>query len=328
MALLFYDSFDHYVTADILKKWNTSSGASYVTIVSGGRNSSNAIQMYNGGYYVTKTIANSATVLVGCAVYPVTLSTQPFISLLDGSNSHADLRLDGSQRITITRNGTLLETSTFTFTSSRWYFIEFRVTIDNSGSWEVRCNGTTILSGTGDTRNDSGNAYANMVKLANLSGGASSQTLFDDVYIRDDSTFMGDCRVDALLPNGDGTYSTWVASSGSDYQCVDEANPNDDTDYISSATAAEASNFTFPDITGTATIKATQVCMYARKDNAGSRNIMEICRSGGSDYDGTSQAIGDSYLFYREIRETNPKTASAWDIASVNAAEFGVELVS
>jgi hypothetical protein len=43
--------------------------------------------------------------------------------------------------------------------------------------------------------------------------------------------------------------------------------------------------------------------------------------------DGTTVVLGASYAYYREITEINPLTSSAWTIADVNGAEFGVKLV-
>jgi hypothetical protein len=60
----------------------------------------------------------------------------------------------------------------------------------------------------------------------------------------------------------------------------------------------------------------------------GTRQIAEVCRSGGTNYVGTTQTLGSSYLMYRQIHETDPATSAAWTQTGLNSAEFGVKVVA
>lgn len=331
MALLFCDSFDHYTAqADFLKRGWIGSGT-YNILASSGRYGTNAARLSNGGV-ISRAISQKATLVCGVAINMDSIyatGTRPIIRFSDGATNQCELNVSQAYYLWVSRNGSSLAVGNIALAVGMWHFIEFKVTIDNSGSYAVRVNGINYLSGSGDTQASTTNAWANTLILNGMS---SQDTLFDDLYLCDNSggindDFLGDCRVQALFPNGNGVNTAWTASAGDDYACVDESTPND-TDYISSSVAGQKTTVVFPDLTGTMSVKAVQTSLLALKDNAGSRNIREICRSNGSDYTGATQAVGDSYYTYREVRDKDPNTDAAWDMAGVNAAEFGVELVS
>lgn len=334
MGVIYIDGFDKYATADILARWNQHGTYSGWSIGAYGRNSTNGLRRggVNGGY-IKQSIPAGTTFTVGFAFKTDSVAVgdpHPLVGfLLTGQDFQCSVSVMSGGQLAFYRGywftGAQVQLSTSLITTNTWYYIEVTVVIGNSGSYEVKVNGVTWLSGTGvDTQQQSaGNADALVI------GGTGWWTIDrDDLYIRNDGTFIGDCRVVSSTPNGDGANTAWAASAGNDYECVDETTPNGDTDYISSSTAGQKDTFTFPDLTGTMNVKAVQTVISARKDNAGARNIREVCRSGGADYTGSSQAVSDTALFFRELRETDPNTAAAWDVAGVNAAEFGVELVS
>lgn len=166
--------------------------------------------------------------------------------------------------------------------------------------------------------------------------GASSAD-FEDLYICDGSgsinnDFLGDMRVDCYLPNGNGNSSQLVGSdsnSTDNYQLVDETSQNGDSDYVQSSTVNNKDTYAVADMSHTpANIFGTQLNMIAKKDDSGTRSICSVCRSGGTDYDGDTQALGTTYVDYRQIRETDPATSSAWTRSNLNSAEFGVKVAA
>jgi len=166
----------------------------------------------------------------------------------------------------------------------------------------------------------------------NASRGAGSSVM--DFYAcsdtgSDNKGFLGDIRVQAILPSGAGNSTQMTPSAGSNYQCVDEAAPNDDTDYVSETTAGEKDTYAFGNLTPTSgTVKGTQILISARKDDAGTRTIAPVYRPVSTDYDGTTVSIGNSYDYVRQVKDVSPATSVAWTIAEINGAEFGVKLVS
>lgn len=339
MALEFCDSFDHYATADLLKKWTTAAGNSKEAISAGnGRNSTASLRFTYASAQVgvTRTLTAKATRVVGLAWKVSNLSiTRHLIGFLDGSTLHCDLRLNTNGTLTVTRNGTALGTSALALAADAWYYIEFKATIsDASGVAVVRVNGVTWLDLSGvDTRNG-GNATSNVLRLGLWSAFVGSATDdLDDLYVcnSDGATnndFLGDCRVAAVLPSGAGNSTQWTPSAGANYACVADAAPDNDTTFVSSATAGHKDTYALGDIVTTAgTIFGVQTNLLARKDDAGARTLRSVVRSAGNESVGATVGLSDSYVYQSDVFETQPDGA-AWTVAAVNAAEAGPELVS
>lgn len=338
MTLRFIDSFDHYATADISQKYSDST---FPSISSGnGRRGTSCLRLGGTPNYVTRVLGAHATWIVGFAFKVGALpgSYLAFLLFNDSSTAHVDIRLGADGTLRATRNGTTLATSTNALSASTYYYIEVKVTIDDSaGAVEVRVNGSStnwINITSQDTRN-AGNASANVIRLQGMNGTSSAD--FEDLYICDGSgsinnDFLGDVRVDCYLPNGNGNSSQLVGSdsnSTDNYQLVDETSQNGDSDYVQSATVNNKDTYTVADMSHTPTnIFGTQLNMIAKKDDSGTRSICSVCRSGGTDYDGDTQALGTTYVDYRQIRETDPATSSAWTRSNLNSAEFGVKVAA
>lgn len=130
------------------------------------------------------------------------------------------------------------------------------------------------------------------------------------------------------LPTGDGATVAWAASAGSDYQCVDEATPNGDTDFISSATPNDIDTFTYPALGLAGTVLGVAPTSVARKDDAGVRSIREVVRTSGTNYPGGADlTLTSTYVNYQQVWETNP-AGGAWTVAAVDGAQFGVKLTA
>jgi hypothetical protein len=334
MALLFCDSFDHYTT--ITQKWTTQANAG---IQAGtGRNGTASIQMSGGATprNAIKTLGVNAQTLIAGVAHKNSRAdiAQPIFGFMDAGAWQCEVRMNATGQLQICRNGTVLATSDQALQSDIWYYIQFKAYIhDTLGTAEVNVNGLTwVTISNADTKNTA-NAYANQICLWNHTG-AGPTVNFDDLYVCDttgsyNNAFLGDVRVQAILPSGVGAQAEWDPSAGANWQCVDEAAPNADTDYVSTAVAGERDSYLFGDLTPvTGSIKAVVVYPMARKDDAGARSIAPVVRVGGVNYDGVEQSIADTYAYYKQIYEENPGTALPWTIADVNAAEFGVKLVA
>ena len=339
MAIRHIDSFDTYQTADLAKKYNTSSGA----IAAGGRQSSAYSASTSLG--ISKTLDAQATWIVGFAVKPTSLGSASLVEFLTGSTVQCSLYLnaDGTLSMRTSTNSTLA-TSTSAMSTGTWYYIEVKVTIGNSGTYQVKVNGVDwIASATGDTQAHATTTTANVILLGAVS--LSAAALFDDYYICDGSgtannDFLGDIRVDAVFPAADSaTNAAWTCSAGTDhYALVDEKAtdfPDDDTTYISSDTADQKDTFDMEALSyANGTILGVQVCVCARKDDAGPRSIAATVKSGASDDDGDTVSLGNSYEYIKgannslPIWETDPATSAAWTLEGVENAEFGVKLVA
>jgi hypothetical protein len=341
MALRFVDSFDHYASALLTRKWFITDGGVGITAAQGRRGTS-ALRAQLSTYGVTKNFDNQATWIVGCAFRMGTLpigAVAQVLKLIDGTSVQVDVRVNLDGTFSVTRNGTLLSTSTYVMPLSTYVYLEFKATIsDAAGAYDLRINGASITSGSSVDTKNTANAYANRVALATSSLSASNcDFYFDDVYVCDgtgsaNNDFLGDCRVDCYFPSGNGNSSQMVGSDGNsvdNYALVDEAAMNSDTDYVESSTVSNKDTYAFADITHSPTsIYGVQINMFAKKGDAGLRSIQSVTRSGGSDTDGTAKPLGTDYTDEMEMRETDPNTSAAWTISGFNAAEFGAKVAA
>lgn len=342
MTLLYLDSFDHYTT--LLDKWTFAGGVGGQSISAGnGRAGTAALaRAYtNAGYIMSRPFPATDVIVVGFAfkmnVQPADALQLPYIPHFVSDTGNPEITLFFLQNHTLQirrgvaltgapNSGTLLATGTIPLAIGAWYYVEIKLFCDNAGTCEVKVNGVTDINFAGDTLNVSAN-------LTNLAfGGANACQVFyvDDLYICDDSgadnnDFLGDLRVDALLPDGVGNSSDFTPSAGANWQCVDENPPNDDADYVEEATINDHDTYTFENTPIAAgTLYGLQQAVYARKDDAGFRTLKGMIRSGGADYEGTDlHPLSDSYLYFLEIFEQDPDTAAAWLVAGLNAGEFG-----
>jgi hypothetical protein len=258
------------------------------------------------------------------------------IALKDGSSSQVELGLDGSQKLRVTRNGTLVgSASTNSMASGTWMHVEWYIVITDtlsSGNCTVKVNGTTELSVTsGDTKNTS-SAQADRFTI----GGAGNWDVYFDDFVATTMdvtttpTFLGDRRVTTLYPDGNGNYSDFDGSDGNqvnNYQLVDEGSTVSTSDYVESATVTERDSYTFenPSV-APATIHALQLNVVAAKSDAGSRTIKPFFRIGGSNYDGSAVSPASSPTDLRHLLETSPATSTAWTSSELNGLEAGVKV--
>lgn len=323
MTLDFMEGFDWFTTAaKVLYKWTSGT-------VGG---TANATPRYTGGRYaynfnaLVKILPTPGTVLVvGMAVRFNSSQTMDFLRFMENTTTHTLIRIEGLAIIG-RRDGTALGTATAGLTEDTWQYLEVETTIhDSTGIIKVYLDGNLILNLTSvDTRNG-GTGIVNRIQIT----GTSNDILIDDLYVKvgTGETRLGDVRVCTVLPNGAGATTEWDPSAGSNYQNVDDADPDDDSTYNSTSTAGEIDLYAYPDIAVAAgTIYGVQQTAVCRKDDAGTRTIKHIARPGSTNNLSAAVGIGSSYLGYSYMWLLNPDTAAAWAISEVNASQFGLEM--
>lgn len=339
MTLRFVDSFDHYASADFSQKYTSASGPPSIS-AGNGRRSTACLRLTSTLQNVLRVLDSQSTWIVGFSFRVSSLpgSDAAFLTFMDAGTNQCDVRLRSDGTIRVTRNGTTLATSSNSLSTATTYYIETKIVINNStGTLEVRVNGssTNWISITGQDTQNTANATANTIQLTGVAGGFNTD--IDDLYVCDgagstNNDFLGDVRVDCYLPNGNGNSSQLTGSdsnSTDNYLLVDEASQNGDTDYVQSATVNQKDTYAYADMShNPASIFGVQINMVAKKDDSGNRSICSVIRSGGSDTDGTSQALSTTYSDYRQISETDPNTSAAWTRTNLNSAEFGVKVAA
>jgi hypothetical protein len=340
MALLFMDGFD---VGDFALKW-TSHGnvaSNTTTRFSSGR-SMNTPNSTSGSFFgsVMRYIPASSKIFLGVAFNPAALldGTKEIIALFgdSGTTEHLSLITKASGAIALYRgspSGTLLATSSAgQLIAAGWVYIEVSATIaDSGGTCVVRVNGVEVINFTGGTKNAGTNSTIDAVQLAGYTLANTSNVLWDDFYLCDDTgsvnnTFLGDVRVQTLLPTGAGASTQFTPSVGSNWDNVNDA-PYVSTTYNSSATVGNRDTYAMSDLlSGTGTVFGVQDNLLALKSDAGTASIKAAIKSGGTVYYDSTVSLGTALGATEAVREVDPATSAAWTVTNVNALEFGAEV--
>lgn len=342
MSLLFCDSFSHYAFADMEKKYNAVSPAQLTIHATAGRRGGPCLRAANSSYFVRQGFPNTDVVFIGFAVKPSAAgnNTDFMYFFGDGSN-HITVKYNSANGIRFENSGTLSEygtTAAGVISTGVWNYVEIKVKIADGtdGLIECRVNGLTVLNLTGiDTRYWTYPLYVNAISLG---GFVAANTDICDLYICDDNgstnnDFLGDVRVDAYLPAGNGNSSGFVGSdadSTDNYLLVDESSPDGDTTYVESSTPSAKDLYAFAEVSHTPlSIIGTQLCALARKSDVGARTVHLVTRSDGVDYDtATAQGLSTDYTYKLKVDDVDPDTSAAWTKTNLNNAEFGIKVAS
>lgn len=337
MSLLFMDGFDHVGTAYDFLKWDVISSTTSLYFGAGyGRTGGWGMYMQYDGRYIRKYFPDSSTVIVGCAImYTGSLSGDPCISLYDDGALQISVVPNGGGGFTVKRGSTELGDSTSGIClQSTWMYLELKVVFsDTVGVIELRANGVEVLNLTGIDTVATGNASADALALSCFS---NSNCYYDDLYICDttgteNTDFLGDVTITTLYPTSDGNSSDFTPSTGVDnYATVDDAQLLNETDYNTATVIGNKDTFGMTTLDGNAPILAVQTVAAVNNLTTGTINVRGISRSGATpaDNEGSDFALSQTVKAAMDIFEKEPTDDVAWDVAKVNAAEFGIKVQS
>jgi len=340
VALRFVDGFDHYTTqAHVVRKW-TANPASYAPVFGGTTNG----RFTGGSFHISgcytnnqliKTLDPQPTWVLGVAhKFNIITTGVQIVALMDGNTQQVDVRQNADGTMSVTRNGTVLGTTPSAVgLTNQWNYYEFKATIHpTAGAYELRVNGQSLISATNVNTRNTANSSANQIQCgsANSYNGGSGVYDFDDFYACDgtgttNNDFLGEMRIETLYPASPGTNTNFTPNpAGSNYANVKDAPPDDDATIVSGNTLGLMDTYLMSHLSGTpTTIKGTMLSVMARKDNAGTRAVAPVIRSGATNSIGANGYLGASYACYTRIDETDPGTGAAWTAAGVNAVECG-----
>lgn len=250
-------------------------------------------------------------------------NSQMTVSLVDNSK----LRVKVGAVVTLDTTGAILSPDT-------WYHFEWKAYIHPSaGSYDLRIDGSTVLSGSGIDTQDSDN-HIGFVRFSSIRGGGLlTEALMDDLYIMnsDGSTlndFLGTTPVVRVYyPVSDAGPNDFTPSTGTDHYALVDETDEDFADYLDGVTATDRESFLMQSVSA-GTYKAVMQEVLVKTNSVGVRNIRQVVESGSTTSNGTSTPISDpnNPVALRRILETDPDTGSSWSEAGINAAEFGVEV--
>lgn len=280
-------------------------------------------------------IPNTTELIIGGRIK--TGSTHQLTAFLlteESGNAEINLLIQTTGEITVRRAATNLFTTTgFQLSTNTEYFIELRVLIDNTnGEVQLLVDGVQRANlGPIDTQAGSNN-FVNTVRFN--PGGATWS--WDDIYILDtagskNNTFLGsDIDVYGLYPDGDGNQNDWTPDTGgTNYTQVDDNPADGDTTYVESdGTVGHEDLYTVDDFAiANKTPLGVQVNHIIRV-TTGSINVVTVARHSSTEDDGTSNSISStSYTGIQEIYPDVPG-GTGWTVSQIDAAEFGIKVVT
>lgn len=305
----------------------------------GGRNLSFSSNGANLGYVRVPLSGSLSTYTCGIALKP---NGDPvvgirLISFFEGSGVHMSLRLIPGFGLDVIRAGTTqLASVNAVLSTSAYYYVEIKTTIHSStGTVDVRVNGVSVISLTGQNTRNGGTGVVDSVQLGTdivTSNSGTNSWRANDFYITDatgtDNTgFLGDVRIETLFPSANGTTNQWTASTGSNYTCVDETAPNSDTDYVSTRAVGNVDQYAFQDLTATTgTVLGVAVNTFDRKEDGGARTHAHVIYS-GTLASGTAFSPSTTYMNHQTVFERRTDGA-VWTISDVNGLEAGIKISS
>jgi hypothetical protein len=251
------------------------------------------------------------------------------------SNAIAAYRGDPLNGSTGSPSGALIALSPAGVLDGSWHYIEIFASINSTtGQLTVKVDGKIVINFTGNTLNTGVVTTIDAIRFRTGKYITSPNCVIsiDDFYVCDatgssNNTFLGDVRIQSLLPNAAGTYTQLTPTgAANNYANVSEV-PYNNATYNASPTVGQRDTYGLSDLTAsTTTVLGMQSVAHMQKSDAGAANAKVTLLSGGGLYYDTTQSLGTSATAYTQMRQTDPATAAAWTVAGANSLEAGMEV--
>lgn len=359
MSLLFADGFDGYASdgdrtvLDPIYDYDVNTSTTQAGIATGRISGKSAFSDpsfiltndSHGHELDVSALSNDTTWIVGFAFFHDEVnflgnsgSRVPILQFLDSArDAMVTVYVSNAANLNAVsgnlNSSTKLGVGTVSLFTKVWHYFEFKVTFDTaSGSTTGRIDGAQVLTGSGVTApTDSLETSPSYIRFG--SSNAALRMRSDDLYICDSAgaaanDFLGDIGVRRLNTSGAGTNTDFTPNSGTNWEAVDEDDPDDDTSYVESSTSGHTDSYAMENPTSTpAAIHALQVVSTAKSDDGGAISGRNLILSGGTEGLGDNFALESSYRPFYSLFLTDPNTGSGWTAAGVDAVEAGMEVV-
>lgn len=248
----------------------------------------------------------------------------------------AHLRVTSAGEIVLYNNvGTLVATTSGAGLGAAYKYVEVTVGTGSPSSYDVRVNGTSLISGTGyfGTNGFGNAALGRIVAIA----WQNCDFYYDDYYL-DTAAFIATAsalpEVRFAVPNAAGASAGWTNGTGTTYAEVDEVPPGSDgTDSTTtiSASAVEDNTYSTFLCQSSATIGLTGtiqgVSGFVRCWTAsisGSSLVAVRIRNSGADADSTPMELTVAAQNLQKVQLTNPNGGGAWTTGGFDLTEIGM----
>lgn len=243
-------------------------------------------------------------------------------------------------RFRLMRGSTQLAVTSYT-PFNEWVYLEVKVSVQTStsGSYEMRLNGATDVSGTGvDTAQNGTTGWD--VFSQRWSSNLATTLAYDDIYVCDgtgsvNNDFLGPQTVEGIMVTAEGASDQWTPITGSNNALlVDDpatSAPHDASNYVYSDTNGNKDLYVFSDLANTnGTVTAVQLEIQMAMAAAGTRTVKTVFRDPDTTEADVVNHVVDSTAYdgFNAVMEVNPASTVAWTAADINDGQFGMSVVS
>lgn len=213
--------------------------------------------------------------------------------------------------------------STFTLTSDTRFRMDIHVVFHaTTGSVNVYLDESLEMVYTGAV--NSTELQADRILLQSSANSSAADKFYSELAVADYDT--RGWNIVEIYPTANGAVTDWTG----DYTSVDETITNN-IDLMSTDTADDIATFSGGSVpVGPASqdMLAVVISVTAQVSPDGAINdIQPVLRLSSTNYAGTALPFDESVRTEQAVYTTNPATSAAWDVAEVDAMEFGVKAI-
>jgi hypothetical protein len=326
MARVFIDGFE----AGDVKLWDIAFGTPVPATTITGMDGTYCVQMTAmAQQYLSKNLTAATEYYIAFRYKPnAVTSGQRLFVFYNNATKLGSMRRNSTTLVleAYSSSDGLLASSTAQINNSTTYLIEVRFKPNTSGGiWQVKINGALDIDFSGNTGNASN---INKLCIGSADSNPGTYAYFDNVIV-DNAVWVGNTRIQAIVPTGAGNSTQWTPSAGNNYACVDEVPPSE-SDFITTNTVDYLDTYATANLSGSiGSIKCVQVQALAKYEGAPTPTNLELAvRSNGENYFSADKEVLTTSTQLSAIWETDPDTEAAWTESGVNAMEIGIKAVA
>lgn len=345
MAIVWFDGFERFSGTGILSQYYSQVTAQGSISIVSGRYDGQAISL--GSSYITqpgstgliRTLTSTVTsISVGVAVNltnTVSNNTNPIVTLMNGATTILSVNMSDNV-LSVTNNGVTTSVNlpkVFNNISS-WNYVEIEaVTSLTSGIFNFYWNGELLYALSGSAVKSTTNIInIDSVRLSPPYGsGFNPSLLYDDFYITNTSTRLGELHIAGLKPSADTAQKQWIPSTGTtNYNLVNDLLKSSDTTYVQTVNSGDKDYYDVQDISSVTSIAGSVLAVgvygVGNKSTFGPASAQLAVKSNTTESFGTAQVLyeGTNIAIPSITMETDPATSTAWTTTGVNNLQIGI----
>jgi len=348
MAVLFFDSFQHYASVPITTKWNTEFGLNGPygggPVISSAAGRGGLGLALSHGAVVTKSLPDTNPLIVQFSFRPTVIANRRICFFRSEGEIQSYLQLSSAGKINVCRgDGTILGVSGNSLIANDYVYIRFRITTSNTVGAFTLYVGNTLEATASSIDTQFSTTTSNITNFG-LGDAANNSAVFhyDDILILDttgskNNDIINPFLVDCIFPRANGDVQAYsVVGAASHYLGVNDTSPDDDTSHILRIPGGGTSElFYFDKIRNTqGGIIAVAHHTYARKEFGNTSYFQSASRPGTFDgvMGGSTTYVANQkhylqaeYAFHSEYYEDHPATGGTFSVPGINATQWGFQ---